>query len=194
MRVTVSSRAPARDRRFAASLLLSIALAACASSGASPSGAPTMETVRVASGNSMMTTTMHPTVNANGATIAFPLDQAWAALRFVYDSLGIPVATLDPASHTIGNPEMKLRRRLGDVGLSQYINCGNTQGAPSAETYEIRMSVLTQAQPAASGSTTVTTMVEARGKPITMSGEYTLCTSTGTLERRIVDFVRARLK
>jgi hypothetical protein len=166
---------------------------ACASGGASP-GSPSIETVRVQSGNAMMTTTMHPSINANGAPVAFPLDQTFAALRFVYDSLPIPVATLDPVSHVIGNPEMKLRRRLGDVGLSQYINCGNTQGAPSAETYEIRMSVLTQALSVSQGSTSVLTTVEARGKPITMSGEYTLCSSTGVLERRIVDLVKAKLK
>jgi hypothetical protein len=169
-------------------------LAACASGGAGAPGSPSMETVRVASGNAMMTTTLHPTINANGSTLAFPLDRTWAALRLVFDSLQIPVATMDAASHIIGNPEMKLRRRLGDVSLSQYINCGNTQGAPSAETYDIRMSVLTQAVSQSPGSTSVLTMVEARGKPITMSGEYTLCSSTGLLERRLVDLVRATLK
>ena len=91
------------------------ALAACASGGAAPPGSPPMETVRVASGNGVMTTTMHPTLNANGGTVAFPLEQTWAAVRLVYDSLGIAVATLDAPNHIIGNPELKLRRRLGDV-------------------------------------------------------------------------------
>lgn len=174
--------------------LICAALAGCASGSAGSPGSPTMETVRVASGTGTMTTTMHPTINANGATIAFPLDQTWAALRFVYDSLAIPVATFDQSNHVIGNVEMRLRRRLGSVGLSQYINCGNTQGTPSAETYDIRMSVLTQAQATSAGSTSVLTTVEARGKPITMSGEYTLCSSTGVLERRVVDLVAARLR
>jgi hypothetical protein len=169
-------------------------LVGCASGGAGSPGSPPMETVRVQSGSAMMTTTTHPTINANGATVEFPLDQTWLALRLAYDSLSIPVATLDREAHVIGNPEMRLRHRLGNVGLSQYINCGNAQGTPSAETYDIRMSVLTQAQVVAQGSTSVLTMVEARGKPITMSGEYTLCSSTGLLERRIVDLVRNKLK
>ena len=171
-----------------------VALAACASSGGGTTSSPAVETVRVASGNSAMTTTVRPTVNASGATIAFPLDHTWAALRSVYDSLGIPVATVDPGNHVIGNPEMKLRRRLGEVGLSKYIDCGNTQGAPSAETYEIRMSVFTQAQAATPTSTSVLTTVEARGRPITMSGEYSICSSTGVLERQIAELVKARLQ
>jgi hypothetical protein len=174
--------------------LAGAAVAACASGGAGAPGSPSMETVRVESGNALMTTTMHPAINANGATLALPLDRTWAILRFVYDSLGIPVATMDAASHIIGNPDMKLRRRLGEVGLSTYINCGNAQGTPSAETYEIRMSVLTQAVSLNSTSTSVLTTVEARGRPITMSGEFTLCSSTGALERRVVDFVKATSK
>jgi hypothetical protein len=101
---------------------------------------------------------------------------------------------MDAASHVLGNQELRLRRRLGEVGLSHYINCGNTQGAPSAETYDIRMSVLTQAVSATPTSTSVLTMVEARGKPITMSGEYTLCSSTGELERRIVDLAKTWMR
>jgi hypothetical protein len=153
-----------------------------------------METVRVASGNSAMTTTTHPTINANGATVPFSLDRAWSVLRSVYDSLEIPVATVDPSNHVVGNPDLRLRRRLGSVGLSKYIDCGNTQGAPGAETYEIRMSVFTQAIASTPATTSVLTTVEARGRPITMSGEYTLCTSTGFLEKRVAELVAAKLK
>ena len=177
-----------------AALAASALSAACASGGGGTTGSPAMETVRVASGNSAMTTTVRPTVNASGATVAFSLALTWAALRAVYDSLGIAVATVDQGNHVIGNPEMKLRRRLGEVGLSKYIDCGNTQGAPSAETYEIRMSVFTQAQAATPTSTSVLTTVEARGRPITMSGEYSICSSTGLLERRIAELVKARLQ
>ena len=177
----------------AIAVLMCTTLGACAS-GAVAGGSPSMETVRVASGNAAMTTTMHPTINANGGIVAFPMDRTWAAVRFAYDSLEIPVASMDPANHIVGNSDMKLRRRLGAVGLSQYIDCGRLQGAPGAETYDIRMSVLTQVVPATATTTSVLTTVEARGKPITMSGEFTLCTSTGVLERRIVDLVTARLK
>jgi hypothetical protein len=173
-------------------LVASAALAACASTGVP--GSPSVETVRVASGNGVMTTALHPTLNANGGMINAQVGQTWAFLRTIYDSLGIAVATLDPAKHIIGNPDLKLRRRLGEVGLSKYIDCGNAQGSPSAETYEVRMSVLTQAQVVSEWQTTVLTTIEARAKPITMSGEFSLCSSTGALEKRILEMLKARLE
>jgi hypothetical protein len=75
----------------------------------------------------------------------------WVALKTTYDSLAIPISTIDPATHTMGNTTMRVRRRLGNIAMSKYINCGNTQGGPSADTYEIVLSVVTRAEAAEPG-------------------------------------------
>ena len=41
--------------------------------------------------------------------------------------------------------------------------------------------------------TTITTLVQASARPMTVSGDYSRCSSKGTLEQRIVDVVKARL-
>ena len=177
-------------------ILASVALAACATSNP-PGGPPPLETVRVTSGGTTpgaMTAAIHPTVTTSGGTVAFPIERVWDVLRSAYDSLPIPVTTIDQANRVIGNPDVKARRRLGDVGLSRYINCGNTLGSANAEAYEVRLSVLTTARPDATGGTTIMTTVDARARPITVSAEYTGCTSTGALEARVVDLVKARLR
>jgi hypothetical protein len=153
-----------------------------------------METVRVASGTGgTMTVETHPGEGAHGVTVAFPIGRVWAALRAAYDSVAVPVAIFEPATHTVGNAQLRLRRRLGEVALSKYINCGNTQGGSSADTYEVLLSVVSAARPGEVGKTDIMTTVTAEGRPITLSSAYTRCTTTGALEKRLVDLVMAQL-
>lgn len=174
------------------------AAAACASSGgsSSTSTAPTaMETTRIAAGSGTMTMTTNRDIATNAKTIAYPIDRVWPAVRAAYDSVAVPVALFDAASHSVGNSTLRVRRRLGDVALSKYLNCGSTQGFPSADTYEIQMSVLTQLQSdPQSGGTTILTTVQGQGRPMTISSEYTPCSSTGGLETRIIDVVSRALR
>jgi hypothetical protein len=115
-------------------------------------------------------------------------------LPAVYESLGIPVTDRDPAARTIGNTSYKVRRRLGDVPLSRYLDCGSTQGAPSADSYEILLSVNTRLQSATADSTTVSITVNAMGRPVFVSAEYVRCGSVGGLEKRFFDTMNAKLR
>jgi|SRR4051812_37084911 hypothetical protein len=172
-----------------------LALVGCASSGAAPAAGSPQETVRISGGPGLGTSTVdtHPTTAAATSTVGFALDRVWVALRTAYDSVAVPVATLDQATHTLGNSSLRIRRRLGDIAMSKYVNCGNTQGGNGADTYEIVLSVLTQATPADAGMTRLVTSVEAQGRPITLAGEYTRCTTTGALEKKISQLVTAQL-
>jgi hypothetical protein len=176
------------------------AAAACASSGGSGSStastAPTaMETTRIAAGSGTMTMTTNRDIATNTKTIAYPIARVWPAVRAAYDSVAVPVAVFDEASHSVGNSALRVRRRLGEVALSKYLNCGSTQGFPSADTYEIQMSVLTQVRSdPESGGTTILTTVQGQGRPMTISSEFTPCASTGGLEKQIVDVVNRALR
>ncbi|MDB4877844.1 MAG: hypothetical protein JWM41_4290 [Gemmatimonadetes bacterium] len=173
--------------------MMVVALSACASANTPPHiDAP--ETVRI-SGGGTGTMQMSTTPNAapNVATVAAPIDAVWRAMPLAFDSLGILTNTVDPAAHVIGNTGMKIRRQLGKVPLSKYLDCGSTQGPPSADTYEIQFSVITQLTPAAGGATTVTTTIDGRGRPVTMAGEYSRCSSKGTLEQAIAAVARSRV-
>src|SRR5262245_6048552 len=104
-----------------AGLAAAVGCASGTRSGGGSSGA-VPQTVRVVTGTSTnMTASMMNTPTANGGTVAFPEDRVWAIMRTVYDSLGISVATFDPALKTIGNNNLRLKRRLGEVALSKYI-------------------------------------------------------------------------
>jgi hypothetical protein len=171
-----------------------LSFVACATANA-PAGSPAAtETIRVGGGaGGTMTAEIHPTVNAIGGAVPFTMDRTWAAVRTAYDSLALPVATFDPATHTIASPTLRLRRRLGEISLSKYINCGNTQGGQSADSYDIQLAIQTVLQVVDAGTTRVLSTVTAEGRPITLAGEYTHCTSTGNLERRVTELVNSQL-
>ena len=130
---------------------------------------------------------MTSTVRPGLVTLEFPIADVWRALPVAYDSIGIPVGKMDTLSRVVGNEGYKLRRKLGGVPLTRYLDCGQAQGFKSAETYEISLSVLTQLQPAGTGQTTAATVVQASAKPVNFAGEYSACESTGELEKRVAD-------
>ncbi len=184
--------------------MLSLALlAGCASSQASDEPAPpapARETVRISTtGAAGMATTGTSSVelssspNVGIVTLAAPMDRVWTELVAVYAALGIDVSTVDRAGRIIGNPSLKIRRRLGTVNLTKYIDCGSTQGAPSAESYEVLLTIHSQLQSPTPNNTTVTTTFQSMGRPVSQSGEYRSCTSTGALEKSIGDILRTRL-
>jgi hypothetical protein len=174
------------------SFLLITVVAACAPPGPSPS--PSDPVVRVGTGGAPQNLDLGSASAPGIVTIAAPRDSVWQALARVYDSLAIPRNTFDPASQTIGNTGFLIRRTLGKVRLSEYIDCGSPQLRPSADYYDVNMSVLTQLQPDPSGATKVTTTVNATAKPVSIAGQFDRCSSTGRLETRLASLLNAELR
>ena len=171
-----------------------LALAGCATTNAATGSSDARDPIRVAStGLASMSIETHTTNTAVGGKVGFAVDRVWGPLRAAYDSLAIPVAVFSATTGTMGNSSLRVRRRLGEVAISKYINCGNVQGGPSADSYEIQLSVITTAVPAEQGTTNLMTLVEAQGRPVTIAGEYMRCTSTGGIETRILELVNAQL-
>jgi hypothetical protein len=174
-------------------LVLATAAAGCSSSSAVET-APGPQTVRViGSGAGSIAMSMSASApDPRASTIAAPLADVWRVLPAAYESLNIPVSTVDTTTRVMGNSGFNTRRRLGTIPLVRLIDCGTTQGGPSAETYDIHMTVTTHVR-TVEGGTSLSTTVEPMGKPVAFSGEYIRCSSTGALELRLADAVKARL-
>jgi hypothetical protein len=169
-----------------------LTLAACASGGSHPESArPASESVRVV-GETGLNIRMAGSEGAAMGTVAFAPDKVWGVLPAVFDSLGIPIGTLDPQRHLIGNTGFNAYQRLGKTSLSKLIDCGRTQGFPSADSYDVYLQITTQVTPKDAGSA-VSTLVEAAGRPMVVKGDYIKCSSLGVIESSILAAVRARL-
>ncbi len=173
-------------------LLFSLALiAACASGGTSSSATakPASQTVRGA-GTSI---TISAVSTADVSHLPYTADAVWRILPSVYDSVGIPVTTIDQARKSIGNPGYKTRARLGKVTLSRLLDCGNTQIGPNADSYDVFLSVMTTVTPEGATGATLATIVDAQARPVIVSQAYSRCSSKGAIEIRIADIVSKRL-
>jgi len=179
----------------ASMVLLGFALAGCGSSGgASSAPAPVSQTVLSAPGRSpgLSMTGVDAT---NVQTLAFAPDQIFRVLPNVLDSLGIPVAMLEPSKRSIGNPAFKIRQRLKGTSLSRYIDCGSsTQVGANADNYDVSLVVIADVAAAAANSSRVTLTFEAVAKPVNFSQQYSQCNSRGSFETRFFDVLKAKLQ
>lgn len=176
-------------------LVLSALLASACATSRPPEAPVPQETVRIPGSNGGMPATMSIQHSAAPSVRGFgrSADDVWGALPAVFAGLSIPIEERDVSARLVGNPSFKARRRLGDVPLGRYLDCGTTQGGPSADTYEIVMSVLTRVQAVGTDSAVVTTVVDGRGRPVAFSADYVSCGTRGELEKRFFDRLAVEL-
>lgn len=186
-----------RPISFALSLAL---LSGCASSSSSTStgtGTSAATTARQAprtmGGADVGSITIATSSTADVTHLANSVDAVWRIMPSVFDSVGIAVTTIDQQNKQIGNPGYKIRSRLGKVTLSRYLDCGNTQIGPNADSYDVFLSVLTTVSAEGASGTKLSTIVDAQAKPITYNQAYSRCSSKGGIEMRIAELVKARL-
>lgn len=168
-------------------------LAACAGTGGTAS-APASQTVRVVGAAGTQSVNLAVGADPSSSrTLPYSVEQVWKALPSVFDSVGVPLQTMDPAKRVVGNTGFKIRGRLKNVALSRYIDCGNsTEIGPNADNFEIHMSVIAAVHAEGTGSS-VTVTLEAVGKPVNFAQDYSQCRSKSALETRMFDLLAARL-
>jgi hypothetical protein len=119
-------------------------------------------------------------------TIAAEPARVFAALRPVYEELGIPVATADAAINQVGSSNFFRTRKLGNERISMYLSCGNSVTGVIADDYRIYMSVTSQVRADGKGGTELETEFSAFARNIDGSAsERIACGTTGQLEERI---------
>jgi len=119
-------------------------------------------------------------------------DDVFKSLPAIFTTLGIPLATSDPRQRVIGSEGMKVHGKLGKVRLSTYIDCGSAiSGMASADSYDVILSVITRIQPKGTNGSEIQTTVEASAKPASFSADYSRCGTTGALENKIYEMVKA---
>jgi hypothetical protein len=181
---------PESTVRYARLMLMPL-FAACASSSTTSAGIkPATQMVGGEGIGSLI-------LAGNGASdvmkLTYSADAVWRVLPAVFDSLKIPLNSVDPATKEIGNTALKTRVRLGKVYLSRYLDCGSTQIGPNADNYDVVLTVLSRVVADGAAASTLTTTVLAQARPATYSQTYNPCSSKGLFERRIAELVTAAL-
>lgn len=180
-------------RHFSPAILLLVLGTACArasTGGSETTVSPT--TTSIVSGNSAVGTMnigMNNTYEAIATTVSIAPDSAFQVLTRVYTMLEIPVAPAQ-GKLAIGNPEIKIRRRIGGIPMQNVLDCGDKMGLPNAETWDIHMNLLSYIEPAPNGGARILTRIQAMGNPTDISNrDLTPCSTKGELEKKIGDMV-----
>lgn len=180
--------------RIASLPLLLIPVAACASSGApaaleTPPTPPAQVTytgttteVRLSSDNSPVST-----------VVDAPLDETWRAALSTFAAFGFKADQIDPIQHQVATQGHRARRTLNGVRLSQLFDCGSNITGNVADSHMLRMSVELGVAAAGARTSSVSTRVNALAYPVEgTSTEPMRCGSKGTLEKRILEEIKAR--
>ncbi len=168
--------------------LLSVCLMSALACAANPTPGPSPvehQVIMTGAGSSGLNVVAASTVSTQ--QIAASVDRVWKVLPAVFDSIAVPVGLVDPQGHTIGNRGLKIRGKLGKVGLARYIDCGTTQIGPNAESYDINLTVTAALRPTGEGATAMTVDVEASARPMAFAQDPIPCSTKGALEQRIKD-------
>ncbi|MEO6865377.1 MAG: hypothetical protein ABI229_07995 [Gemmatimonadaceae bacterium] len=122
---------------------------------------------------------------AQRATVAVPIAEAWTRLAKAYSDLGVPLTTVTPTAHILGNEGMKRSHTLGNERLSSMLDCGTGGGGANADIYSVNMSVVSRLQARTDSTTEVATMVQATAAPMSFGNPPVVCSTTGWLEGMI---------
>ncbi|CAN5494611.1 hypothetical protein BH09GEM1_BH09GEM1_11430 [soil metagenome] len=137
---------------------------------------------------------MMTTNSTHNVDMRAPLSVVWRLLPAVFDSVGITVANMDPATHEIGNRGFAVGRQIGGVMTSRYFDCGSNGGASQAFSYDLFVSLVTTATPLAANVTTIGSRIDVKGRPVSTSGTWLQCASTGALEQKIAEMLDRAIK
>lgn len=182
----------ARSSGISPTLLLSIALCACATSSAPP---PDRDGQIAATSDAVYAQTPGTAVETGEGVVNATPDATWAALTAAYAELGLfDGATVDGARHTIVVRHAAVRDELGGRGLSFYFACGEDRyGRKNADQSTVYLDMASQLAPSGSG-TRVTTVVTAFARTSEGSRSDDVgCRTVGRLEGRILAEVRERV-
>jgi hypothetical protein len=174
-------------------LLVLAGTASCASTGRSTGSNITMPSERVVATENG--TTYRATMASNAKVpIPVPPARAFEALRAVYEELGVPIATNEPASGRVGNTNFWKTRQLGNEPISTYLNCGSSLTGVIADNYRIFITLLSVVRSDGKDGSELETAFTAQAQNMEgTAGDRLACGTTGRLEQRIQKSVLLRV-
>lgn len=189
----MSGRASALGGRLVPFALAAGALmGACAPSGSAPAPGGAAPAPSITGGGTTLDLTFNPSRGVVADAVQATPDAVWAALPKAYAELGIPVKEVSEPSRVLGNSRLVVSRRLGDVALSRYLECGSSLTGPFADRYRIEMLLRTAVVAAEGGGARLESYLEASARnPEGGSNTGVACATTQRLEREIARRVRA---
>ncbi|MBX6364441.1 MAG: hypothetical protein IRZ00_11285 [Gemmatimonadetes bacterium] len=179
--------------RIASLPLLLIPVAACASGAPAALETPPAPPAQVTYTGTTTEVRLSGDNTPVSTVVDAPLDETWRAALSTFAAFGFKPDQLDPSQHQVATQGHRARRTLNGVRLSELFDCGSTITGNVADSHMLRMSVELGVAAAGARSSSVATRVNAVAYPVEgTSTEPMRCGSKGTLEKRILEEIKAR--
>ena len=130
--------------------------------------------------------------------LPFPIhgnrDSIFVALESVFKELKIPVETRDPRKGLLHNLNADVSKRIGNVPLSRYLDCGRGFSGDNANFYQVTLAISAWVDPPMGEPKQLQVAIAAAGRdPAGSRTGWVQCTSKGSLEKLVADKVQALL-
>jgi hypothetical protein len=182
--------------RSLAVVIVSLGLAACASSGGDVPVSGTADVynqLQTDYGIRSMSLRTVEDVYVRGDTLAYEGDDLFRHLAATYDEMGIPLNEVNAENRLLGAVEARLRGDLGGRPISRYFRCGTSITGSIADQYEVYLTVITQLESVEAGGTGVFTHARAFAVQGGRSGNDIRCATRARLEREIAEHLERKV-
>lgn len=119
-----------------------------------------------------------------------PVDRAFALTREVYEAAGLHVNAADNSAHALGDSVIA-HGMLTRFSVSALVDCGALAGGRNADSVDVRLFVTSRVDSRPPTGSWMTNTVQAVARPT--NAPPIACRSLGTLERYLLDALRARV-
>ena len=118
-----------------------------------------------------------------------PIDRAFTLTREVYEAAGLQINAADNSAHAVGD-SLTVHGMLTRFPVSELVDCGTLPGGRTADSMDVRIFVTSHVEARPPGAW-MTNTVQAVARPT--GAPAMVCRSLGTLERYLLDALRARV-
>ncbi|HEX8831330.1 MAG TPA: hypothetical protein VF705_09205 [Longimicrobium sp.] len=116
-------------------------------------------------------------------------EQVVEAVKVVYAQVGLPLLQSSGNAHDLFTPYLRVQRQLFGRANSEFFGCQEADiGASIADRGSITFAILMRVRPAGAGSV-LQMQVDARAARRDVSANSVECTSTGVLEKGLLDMI-----
>lgn len=172
---------PVRTALIPVALSLSLATA-CATSQSTETDPGTLIAPTIGAGKFAITNSYA----SIGVAVPVSQDSAYQILKRVYLLLEIPVAQESDVDYSVGNDDLKVRRKMAGLNMETVLDCGAKLDQPNAENWDIWMNLFSSVVPDGAGGSKVYTRIQAMGHDPSRAGSHWIaCATKSNLEEKI---------
>lgn len=120
--------------------------------------------------------------------LPYPVDDVFRAVSDVYAEIGFRPNMFNLQDRVVGNSALRMHRTFAGARLARYFTCGASPTGDAVNNQVLTVDVRTQVRHLAPAGAQVVTWISAGA-----GAAETPCTSTGAIEKLLVEQVRRRL-